>query len=190
MIAKWTSFRQNDVPVGEWTSWRRYLENAKLRIQWRWLRGSSIDGNLENDVYVDLYSMTSLPGNSKHRLKWRLPHVNNMDGLLRREAPCVAVDAEYNQGDCQICRQKNVKVKYLECGIHMYCRMCAEFIPRLAKGDLQCKVSQLSNCIHWRKSKIIKTADFLALTMGVVIIGLANESGLNLRAVPICMTPM
>ena len=66
-----------------------------------------------------------------------------MDGLLRREVRSDTVNADFKEGDCQICRQKNVRVKHLDCGVHKYCRMCSEFIPRIAKGDLRCSVRQI-----------------------------------------------
>lgn len=71
-----------------------------------------------------------------------------MDKCVRRQRRSRPTNEDFVQGNCQICRQTNVRVKQLDCGVHMYCRMCAEFIPRLAKGDLQCKVRCLCVLLH------------------------------------------
>lgn len=49
-------------------------------------------------------------------------------------------EAVYEHGNCDFCKQKEVKVKPLLCKRHFYCRTCNDFSPKFQRGDLHCKI--------------------------------------------------
>ncbi|XP_052767921.1 uncharacterized protein LOC128208403 [Mya arenaria] len=71
---------------------------------------------------------------------------------------------QYVPGDCHVCFQSGVRVRRLTCGRHNYCRMCADFQPRLVNGDFSCKQCQDGKRRRGGDRAIID--DFLALRTG------------------------
>ncbi|XP_063426049.1 uncharacterized protein LOC134709848 [Mytilus trossulus] len=49
------------------------------------------------------------------------------------------MQTSYECGNCDFCKQRNVKVKPLNCKRHFYCRTCNDFSPKFQRKDFQCR---------------------------------------------------
>ncbi|XP_052103926.1 uncharacterized protein LOC127737347 [Mytilus californianus] len=49
------------------------------------------------------------------------------------------MQTSYESGNCDFCKQRNVKVKPLNCKRHFYCRTCNDFSPKFQRKDFQCR---------------------------------------------------
>lgn len=54
-------------------------------------------------------------------------------------------------GICDTCHLRNIKVQPLNCKRHFYCSVCREFVLRFQRKDFSCRVC-VENSDHRRKS--------------------------------------
>ncbi|CAC5372075.1 unnamed protein product [Mytilus coruscus] len=66
-----------------------------------------------------------------------LPEPSTVKPMAAHSIPIM--QTSYESGNCDFCKQRNVKVKPLNCKRHFYCRTCNDFSPKFQRKDFQCR---------------------------------------------------